>query len=216
MLSALRPSSGDFALTDKGFDPRDLATDFLDFGDILDWGCGCGRVTVHYLGLRQSPEVFGCDIDSEAITWCQQELRPGVFVPINPWPPTPYESSSFDLVIGYSIFTHLTQETQAAWLEEMRRIIRPGGLFLASTHGDFTASFSNSPSLAGLSQSGIVDGELDPRLDGVAPEGYYRTVYQTRSYTTREWSKYFEVLEYIERGVGNYQDLIVMRRRSES
>ena len=52
----------------------------------------------------------------------------------------------------------------------------------------------------------------NPALDGIAPEGYYRGVFQTREYTIQEWSKYFEILEYIERGVANYQDLVVMRR----
>jgi SAM-dependent methyltransferase len=150
-----------------------------------------------------------------AIAWCQQELQPATFTTVDPWARTPYESSGFDLVIGYSVFTHLAKGAQTAWLEEMKRIIRPGGLFLASTHGDFAASFLDAASLAALAQTGISDDALDRGLDGLAPEGYYRMVYQTRGYTIEEWSKHLEVLEYIERGVGNLQDLIVMRRRCE-
>jgi SAM-dependent methyltransferase len=146
------------------------------------------------------------------VAFCQKNLRPGEFVPIDAWPPTPYESGSFDLVIGYSIFTHLSQAAQSAWLDEMRRIIRPGGLFLASTHGDFSGEFLDPSSREDLLRNGIIDGFLDSGLDGIAPEGYYRTVYQTRDYTTREWSKYFEIVEYLERGTGNFQDLVVMRR----
>ena len=58
----------------------------------------------------------------------------------------------------------------------------------------------------------IVDGTNDPTLDGVAPQGYYRAVLQARAHTLREFAKYFEIVEYIERGAGNYQDLVVMRR----
>lgn len=65
-----------------------------------------------------------------------------------------------------------------------------------------------------LLRNGIIDGTQDSALDGIAPEGYYRGVFQTREYTVRNWSTYFEILEYIERGAANYQDLVVMRRPS--
>ncbi len=202
---------------------------------VLDWGCGCGRVTVHFLLEPNMPEVFGCDIDPDAIAWCSNHLQPGNFSRIEAWPPTPYKDATFDLVIAYSVFTHLARDVQKAWLAEMKRIIAPGGLFLASTHGEFAALFTfpkssgESESQRGLVQNiknivarvrwgtgiprdGIFDGMSDPALKGIAPEGYYRGVFQTREYTIREWSKYFEILEYIERGTGNFQDLVVMRR----
>ena len=177
----------------------------------LDWGCGCGRVCVHFLSAPDGPEVFGCDVDSEAITWCRANLRPGHFSVVQPWPPTSYKDATFDLVIGFSVFTHLSREAQETWLAEMRRIIAPGGLFLASTHGESAASFVPGVSVE-VVQHGIFDKIPDPVLNGIAPEGYYRGTFQTREYTLREWSKYFEILDYIERGTSNHQDLVVMRR----
>ena len=179
---------------------------------LLDWGCGCGRVTAHFLMLRDGPEVFGCDIDAEAVAWCSEHLVAGAFATIDPWPPTPYEDAAFDLVISYSVFTHLAREAQNAWLEEMRRIIAPGGLFLASTQGEFAALFGSPDTLTMVLHNGIYDERLDPKLNEIAPEGYYRSVYQTREYTTREWSKYFEILEYLEPGIGLSHDLVVMQR----
>jgi len=202
---------------------------------LLDWGCGCGRVTVHFLREPNMPEVFGCDIDPEAVAWCATTLQPGHFRRIEPWPPTPYEDAAFDLVIAYSVFTHLSREVQQMWLAEMQRIIAPGGLFLASTHGEFAAVFAFPPpanqgkpargvvrklkNLLGWRQKAqeimsdrILDATPDSTLAGIAPDGYYRSVFQTREYTLQEWSKYFEILEYRERGIGNFQDLVVMRR----
>lgn len=181
---------------------------------MLDWGCGCGRMTVHFL-LERGPEVYGCDIDSEAISWCAAHLTTGHFARIEPWPPTPYAAGTFDLVIGFSVFTHLARDVQRAWLGEMRRIIAPGGLFLASAHGSFAAAFAYPENCAEVLRDGIADDVRDSALDGIAPDGYYRGVYQTREYTVREWSNHFEILEYIERGIDNFQDLVVMRRPAE-
>jgi hypothetical protein len=60
--------------------------------------------------------------------------------------------------------------------------------------------------------NGIFDGPPDRALDGIAPAGYYKKVYQSRDYTVKEWGKYFEILSYIERGLNAHQDLVVMRR----
>lgn len=111
-----------------------------EIGNTLDWGCGCGRSTRFLLnaGLGQ---IHGCDIDSEAISWCQRELSPGQFITVGTEPPTPYEAGSMDLIVGVSVFTHLTRHDQGAWLQELNRIIAPGGLILASVHGDYAFRF---------------------------------------------------------------------------
>ncbi len=95
----------------------------------------------------------------------------------------------------------------------MKRIIIPGGLFFASVHGDFAASFAPLHVQKEIMRKGISDSSSDPNLDGIAPEGYYRGVYQTKTYTLREWGKYFRIVDYIERGMGNFQDLVVMQKR---
>jgi hypothetical protein len=57
--------------------------------------------------------------------------------------------------------------------------------------------------------SGFVDrGSHD--LDGVAPAGYYCAAFQTRAFTVREWSRFFDIIELVEGGLA-YQDLVVMR-----
>ncbi|MGH7411996.1 MAG: hypothetical protein ACREJ6_13175 [Candidatus Methylomirabilis sp.] len=85
-------------------------------------------------------------------------------------------------------------------------------MLLASTHGVFAACFAFPKDFATILRHGIYDNIHSPSLDGIVARGYYCDVYQTREYTIREWSNYFEILEYIERGMGNHQDLVVMRR----
>lgn len=184
--------------------------DLKSLHTMLDWGCGCGRMSLHFLSLDCDIRFSGCDIDSEAVNWCRRNLSSGEFSGINPYPPTAYPDRSFDLIIGFSVFTHLARDAQSAWLMEMRRIIRPGGLFLASVHGESVASDENPGQLRKLQRKGILDKIKDPTLEGIAPKGYYRCVYQTREYTVREWSNYFDIIAYIKRGVGNRQDLVIM------
>ena len=60
--------------------------------------------------------------------------------------------------------------------------------------------------------SGIDDAARDPALDGIAPADYYRGVFQSRAYTTELCARWFEVVDYVERGLNGHQDLIVLRR----
>lgn len=182
----------------------------------LDWGCGVGRVTSYFLQYTDVTEIHGCDIDEESIAWCQANLKKGTFRVIKTDPPTPYPDGTFDIVTGYSVFTHLSRKDQRAWLQELQRILAPEGLCLVSIHGEFAARFSGDKAiLSEIRQHGISDRTFDPNLDGIAPKGYYRGVFQTREYTERTWSEFFEILEIQERGVGHYQDMVVLRKRAK-
>lgn len=189
---------------------------------LLDWGCGSGRVSAHFIHILGA-QVFGADIDAEAIEWCRGHLGEGNFAVVGAEPPLPYVDDFFDIVVGCSVFTHLSEKDQRRWLVELARIVRPGGLLLATTHGEFAyrqalnrpgrrwwrrlaGSFSRSP------LKGIVDHGEDAAFVGIAPPGHYRNVYQSRQHTVDHWSGPFQVLDYIERGVDGFQDLVVLRR----
>jgi SAM-dependent methyltransferase len=199
---------------------------------LLDWGCGCGRVLAHWQGDAGVSELFGCDIDPEAIAWCQGHLPLARCAVIPAWPPTGYGDQAFDVVTSCSVLTHLDRHAQALWLAEMGRILRPGGLLVASVHGPSAALFAFPPArprdslwsrlgarrprlrpAIDLDASGIFDGMDDHALDDVAPAGYYRSTFQSESYTRRSWTPWFDVVEYSVRGIGNNQDLVVGRRR---
>ena len=181
----------------------------------LDWGCGCGRVVNTFRSLSGLSGIHGCDIDSEAIGWCRQNFTDVQFSVNPPLPPTAYADNAFDLVIGNSVLTHLTKDLQLRWLDEMRRILAPGGLCLASVLGDFATSFSNPDARVRyiLTRNGLFDEWKDASLKGVAPEGYYRDTLQTQAYTRKAYEKYFEILDYVEGGWLKFQDLVVMRKR---
>lgn len=180
---------------------------------LLDWGCGCGRLTAHWLRIANGPEVFGCDIDPQAIQWCSENLRRGQFETVAFAPPTPYPDGHFGAAFGYSVFTHLARDAQIAWLREMQRILAPGGILVATVHGPSAAYFHFGSQSTDMLRNGIHDGTADGGLDFLLGEGVYRTTYQTEAWTRATFGNYFDVIEYSERAVGNNQDLVVLRKR---
>ena len=58
--------------------------------DVLDWGCGCGRLTAALLDLHPRMRIVGCDIDGETIGWAAEHLRPASFVQTGLFPPSQY------------------------------------------------------------------------------------------------------------------------------
>jgi len=114
--------------------------------DVLDVGCGVGRMTyslAYYLVPTARYEGF--DIVEDLIGWCQQVITPRFgnfhfrFADIhNPrYNPRgnvqaveyvfPYADASFDFVFLTSVFTHLRAPEVRHYLDEIYRVLRPGG-----------------------------------------------------------------------------------------
>lgn len=102
---------------------------------ILDFGCGCGRVIRHFHAVTRS-QLHGTDYNREAIDWCRRKLGFGQFEVNGLVPPLPYMKEEFDLVYALSVFTHLPESLQVAWMSELCRVLKPGGHLLMTTHGE--------------------------------------------------------------------------------
>jgi SAM-dependent methyltransferase len=61
-------------------------------------------------------------------------FEPAIRLYVNqPTPPLPEADDTFDLIFCGSVFSHLTD--WAPWLLELRRVLKPAGVLLASLHG---------------------------------------------------------------------------------
>jgi SAM-dependent methyltransferase len=118
---------------------REDGTSMEDLGALLDWGCGCGRVLRSWAALP-STRVCGCDIDGRMVEWCAQHLPFAEVAKTDISPPLPYGPETFDLVYAFSVFTHLSEKLQDAWMAECRQVLKPNGYLFISTLGEHYAS----------------------------------------------------------------------------
>jgi len=106
---------------------------------LLDWGCGCGRVLRHWARLPKT-RVCGVDIDTRMVEWCKRHLSFADVAVTRLSPPLPYPGQTFDLMYAFSVFTHLSEELQHAWMRECFRVLKPDGFLLISTLGEYYLS----------------------------------------------------------------------------
>jgi SAM-dependent methyltransferase len=177
------------------------------FQSVLDFGCGSGRVIRQWVDVR-GPRFTGSDYNGKAIRWDRANLPFARFERNSLAPPLPFEANEFDLCYAVSVFTHLPVELQRAWIEELHRVVRPGGILMLtlSGRGDFkriTAAERESFEAGNL----VV---VDPKFAGTNMCGAYHPV----EYVRREWSDLFEIVAHHPEGAKGApkQDLFVFRR----
>jgi SAM-dependent methyltransferase len=106
-----------------------------DIRSALDFGCSSGRVTRVLAAAYPDIHWHGCDPNGPAIAWATENL-PGIEFFINgDDPPLPLEDGSLDLAYAISIWSHFEPALGLRWFEEMRRLLRPGGHLVCTTHG---------------------------------------------------------------------------------
>jgi SAM-dependent methyltransferase len=92
---------------------------------LLDAGCGTGGTT---LALERFGQVFGVDLAWEALEPARdrglQLLARGSVELL------PFASASFDVVTSFEVIYHLGVGNDVSALHEIRRVLKPGGLFL--------------------------------------------------------------------------------------
>jgi len=192
---------------------------------ILDFGAGCGRTLIHF--VRDNPAIYATDVDESAVRFLARHYR-AVRATRNEFDPSlPYPDGFFDVVYSVSVFTHLSPASQQAWLQELHRVLKPGGLALLTTQG-YTALHVVPqwvPAWEHLSEADLREkGALyleDPQRE-TDPANYagisrsYGITFFTPEYVRAEWGRLFQVEEIQDGVIDHLQDLVVLRKRPDT
>ena len=119
--------------------PEPLVVDSLPFlveqgvRDVLDIGCGIGRHAIYLAG--NGLKVTGLDLSESGLESAREATREaGVEVDfqIGDFTALPIEADSIDLALAWNVIYHGDGDVVRQAIAEIRRVLRPGGLFLGT------------------------------------------------------------------------------------
>jgi SAM-dependent methyltransferase len=117
---------------------KTVLSEYINFSNnnILDWGCGPARVVRHLpFVITENCKIYATDYNLQTIKWCRNNIEKVSFSHNKVEPPLSFNDNFFDVVYGFSVFTHLSEKNHWTWINELYRIIRPGGILLITTQG---------------------------------------------------------------------------------
>ncbi|HRP30519.1 MAG TPA: class I SAM-dependent methyltransferase [Agriterribacter sp.] len=165
----------------------------------LDWGCGPARITRHLPDLLPVAEIYGMDFNERYVSWCRSKIGRVNFEHTKVSPPTTYPDNMMDIVIGLSVFTHLSAQNHLAWLDELYRCIKPGGLLLITTQGlSYLRKLSTGEKEKFKKGNLIVRGKVlegNRLYSAFQPESFVKSIIKNK----------FEIIEFIP-GMENSND----------
>lgn len=106
-----------------------------DFDAVLDFACGFGRVTRWLIAAFPAARVEGMDTNLKSVNAARALFGIPIHHVERDWRNVPEDQ--FDLIWVGSLFTHLSEEKSNVLLALMRRLLKPGGVLAATTHGEY-------------------------------------------------------------------------------
>jgi SAM-dependent methyltransferase len=206
---------------------------------VLDVGCGIGRLAVA-LTRRLGPDgtYEGLDIVPSGIEWCRQnitarhpnfrftlaEVFNGEYNPHGRVRPSeyqlPYADATFDLVVLTSVFTHMLPGDMEHYVDEIARVLKPGGRCFATyslldpqSRRLMESGRSDTRFKHAMGPCAVVDEKV-PELAVAYDEDYVRDVFARRGLSTDGGIHYgtWSGRETSGRSTGLSQDIVLAVR----
>jgi 2-polyprenyl-3-methyl-5-hydroxy-6-metoxy-1,4-benzoquinol methylase len=201
---------------------------------VLDYGCGWGRIIRCFLRDVEADHLLGIDCMPEAIEHCKATNRHSRFELIDPFPPTRVPDNQFDLIYAYSVFSHLSEHAHLAWLAEFQRMLKPGGLVVATTRprefiltcaktraagekrdwaqGTVQAFMNTEAALATFDRGEFL---YEPTGGGsVLDASFFGETCIPRKYVVDNWTRLFEFVDFLDDRRLCLQNVIVVRKQA--
>lgn len=195
---------------------------------VLDIGCGWGRITRTFARDVPAENLYGVDIDPNAITLCRYLGVPGQFTLTEPGARLPFPDGYFNVIVALSVFTHLPEAVATNLIAEMHRVAAPGCIFVFTVEDD---SFLDNFEIPGIENHGErwrLLSKYKPHLSSLrasfaAGEYMYLTTVDEeirtaevygdavvpKAWIEKAWSKYFRLVTLIPSAPPLYQAVVV-------
>lgn len=181
----------------------------------FDFGAGIGRTAIPLYFSRGYPH-YCSDVDNKCIEYLRNVFpkEVGLFH-VEQEAPLPLDDESVDLVISVSVFTHLPEHLQNFFLNEIRRVLKSGGVALLTTSGLTALKSRKRKGIKGWEEVSenelMLKGHIFKPVHGSSEKNYGYTLH-SHQYIRDHWSAFFNVEDILSDYIDNVQDLVVVSK----
>jgi SAM-dependent methyltransferase len=186
---------------------------------MLEFACGFGRLTRHFVHMLPAARITGSDIDPRAVSFVRREFGVDGFVSTTS-PADLRHDGRYQLIVVVSLFSHLPLAAWGPWLTRLHALLEDDGLLVFSTLG-MHAYDVNIPADARARFHAEVDGfHYSPENEtrGRLPGDDYGIAYVDDGFVRRTAADAFagELVTFVPRALNDFQDAYVLRRSARA
>jgi hypothetical protein len=208
-----------------------------DADRVIDFGAGWGRISRLLLAHVQPTSLFALDVDVHMTALVGATL-PGVNVlTVQPNPPTVLADGVADVVLSFSVFSHLSRDAHGSWAREFGRLCRRGAMvFLTLLDAGFFAQVRTAKEAVergdddpfGIALAACFRDIVDAQRryergehvfaavggGGVRSADYYGWAAAPPGYVEKAWgSAGFDIVEWVPSGILFPQAMVALVKR---
>jgi SAM-dependent methyltransferase len=204
---------------------RQLGRPLTEGSRVLDFGCGWGRILRFFLRDVSPGGLFGVDISVLGIETARSTDPHCTYLMVDPGGSLPFEDATFDLVYAMSVFSHLPEDLHLSRLEEMVRVLKHGGILVATTlsprvlrlaetfreGGGYGAAWQRALANS-FDEAAAAESRAGRFVFGAKPRPDYGMSIIPRKYVESVWGKALRIHEFTDDAGVLEQALIVAER----